>query len=122
MTKTLPDRTLVFHGEMDVEDDAFSCVVERLIINEGYVSIQMACIDEGGPHVAEGSFELESGFWQTRRFTIEYKGDPLARPASFKLSKLKISPDHANADIQADWWQAGESFEITGTLELLQSK
>jgi hypothetical protein len=52
---------LTFQGEMDVEDDCFECVVERLIVSRDRASIQMRCRDDGGPHIAEGSFEFVNG-------------------------------------------------------------
>jgi hypothetical protein len=112
-----PRETLTFSGELHVEDDCFSCSVERFIVNTHRASIQMSCRDDSGPHNAEASFELENGVWRTRSFEVRYKNDKSPTKAAFELMTCEISSDLQEVQLHAEWRQGGETYALDGTLD-----
>jgi hypothetical protein len=111
---------LTFQGEMDVEDDCFECVVERLIVSRDRASIQMRCRDDGDPHIAEGSFEFVNCTWQTRSFSVKYDKEKAATHATFELRAIEVSSDISLVKVQALWRQGGEDYDLEGELDRLR--
>lgn len=115
LTSTQP---ITYRGEVWVEDDAFTCQVERLIVNGFRASMQLSCSDDGGPHTAEGTFELQGGVWHTRTFSVRYPSDHVDTPARFHVSVLEIARDGESARMKAEWDQAGETYLLDADLEI----
>jgi hypothetical protein len=113
-----PRYPLVFQGELAVEDDAFSCNVDRIILKgEHDISLQMTGVDESGSHKAEGQFVFENGSWRTHEFRLRYATYSSDTPAKFRIEALRLSPDQKKLDLRCDWDLAGDKFDLGGTLE-----
>lgn len=106
-----------FSGDAWVQDECFTCHVDRMVVNGSFTSIQMSCSDDGGPHTAEGAFELQGGVWHTRTFSVRYTGDAVNTRAEFHLSTLEIAQDGQSARFAAEWLQGGETYLIDADLE-----
>ena len=105
-----------FIGELDVEDNAFECTVDRLIYRAEGVTFEFSCFDtEGGAHRATGRASLDSlGRYRTDEFRVRYTSDRTDTAAGFQIVSLVVIDDLLS--LKAVWTQAGDTFDVEGEL------
>lgn len=105
-----------FVGELDVEDGAFECIVDRLIYRPDGVTFEFSCFDtEGGAHRVTGRASRDSlGRYRTDELRVRYASDRTDTPAGFQIESVNVHMDVLT--LKGVWSQAGDTFEIEGEL------